>query len=56
MASERAARADTELRALPDAGMSAVFCDDRRGFPAGRGPLSVAHARWPVKAGLAAAA
>jgi len=40
-----AARDDAELRALPDAGMSAVFRDGDRGFPAGRGRLSVVHAR-----------
>ncbi|WP_179255090.1 hypothetical protein [Burkholderia sp. HI2500] len=56
VASERAARDDTELRTLPDAGRSAECRDDRRGFPAGRGRLSVAHARRPVKAVLAAAA
>ncbi|WP_249744822.1 hypothetical protein [Burkholderia pyrrocinia] len=50
------ARDDAELRALPHAGMSAVFHDDRRGFPARRGRLSVTHACRPEKAVLAAAA
>ncbi|CAD9227282.1 hypothetical protein BCEN4_660051 [Burkholderia cenocepacia] len=43
--SERTARDDTELRALPDAGISAVFRDGDRGFSAGRGRQSVVHAR-----------
>ncbi|CAM2187776.1 hypothetical protein BO443_80067 [Burkholderia orbicola] len=43
--SERAARDDTELRTLPDAGMPVVFRDGDRGFSAGRGRQSVVHAR-----------
>ncbi|WP_269501154.1 hypothetical protein [Burkholderia sp. IMCC1007] len=56
LAPKRTAAENSELRALPDAGMSAVFRDDRGGFPAGRGRSSVAHARRPEKMTLAAAA